>query len=79
MAGVPFITAIGGLFVPAGSLHAMPTVVQLVLGQPLVLGTILLVRHWSTGKSEFAAQPGDPEMDALRDRIRRETGEEGGY
>jgi cytochrome c-type biogenesis protein CcmH len=44
-----------------------------------LLGTILLVRHWSIGKSELVAQPADPEMDALRERIRRETGEEGGY
>ena len=45
-----------------------------------LLGTILLVRHWSAyGKSEPATQLPDPEIDALRDRIRRETGEEGGY
>jgi cytochrome c-type biogenesis protein CcmH/NrfF len=44
-----------------------------------LLGTILLVRHWSVGKTELAAQPANAEMDAIRDRIRRETGEEGGY
>lgn len=43
IAGFPFITAIGGLFVPATTLKAMPTVFQLILGQPLILGTILLV------------------------------------
>jgi xanthine/uracil permease len=43
IAGVPFITAIGGLFVPPATLHALPTVVQLVLAQPLILGTLLLV------------------------------------
>ncbi len=43
LAGFPFITAIGGLFVPAATLKAMPTVVQLVLAQPLILGTVLLV------------------------------------
>lgn len=37
------ITAIGGLFVPASTLKAMPTVIQLVLGQPLILGTVPLV------------------------------------
>jgi xanthine/uracil permease len=42
-AGVPFITAIGGLFVPQATLHALPTVVGLILGQPLILGTVLLV------------------------------------
>jgi cytochrome c-type biogenesis protein CcmH len=44
-----------------------------------LLGTILLVRHWSVGKTELKPQPADAEIDALRDRIRRETGEEGGY
>jgi cytochrome c-type biogenesis protein CcmH/NrfF len=44
-----------------------------------LLGTILLVRHWSVGKAQLATEPASPEMDALRDRIRRETGEEGGY
>lgn len=44
-----------------------------------LLGTILLVRHWTVGKTEVAAEPANPEMDALRDRIRHETGSEGGY
>jgi xanthine/uracil permease len=43
LAGFPFITAIGGLFVPAATLKAVSPVVQLILGQPLVLGTVLLV------------------------------------
>jgi xanthine/uracil permease len=43
IAGVPFITAIGGLFVPAPTLKALPSLVQLTLGQPLILGTVLLV------------------------------------
>ncbi|GAB2986636.1 uracil-xanthine permease family protein [Amycolatopsis acidiphila] len=43
IAGVPFITAIGGLFIPAVTLKAMPMTVQLVLGQPLILGTLLLI------------------------------------
>jgi xanthine/uracil permease len=43
LAGFPFITAIGGLFVPAPTLKAMPAVVQLILAQPLILGTVLLV------------------------------------
>lgn len=41
--GVPFIAAIGGLFVPATTLKALPPVVGLILGQPLIIGTILLV------------------------------------
>jgi cytochrome c-type biogenesis protein CcmH len=45
-----------------------------------LLGTILLVRHWSIGRTQ-AAQTSTPEMDALRERIRRETdaGNDGGF
>ncbi|MDE3063529.1 MAG: cytochrome c-type biogenesis protein CcmH [Acidobacteriota bacterium] len=38
-----------------------------------LLGTILLVRHWSLGRAEAAAQAATPEMNALREKIRRET------
>lgn len=39
-----------------------------------LLGTILLVRHWSVGRTPAAAtQMADPAMTALRDKIRRET------
>ena len=39
-----------------------------------LLGTILLVRHWSVGRTPVAAgQATDPAMTALRDKIRRET------
>lgn len=44
-----------------------------------LLGTILLVRHWSVGKKEAAQTASTPEMDAIHERIRRETGSEGGY
>ena len=44
-----------------------------------LLGTVLLVRHWSVGKKELAQPASTPEMDAIHDRIRRETGSEGGY
>jgi len=64
---------------PASGFNLVAWIAPFAVFAAALLGTILLVRHWSTGKSEFAAQPGDPEMDALRDRIRRETGEEGGY
>ena len=43
-----------------------------------LLGTILLMRHWAVGRKSPTAQVDSPEMDALRDRIRRETGNEGG-
>jgi cytochrome c-type biogenesis protein CcmH len=44
-----------------------------------LFGTILLVRHWSLGKKEAAQTASTPEMDAIHDRIRRETGSDGGY
>jgi cytochrome c-type biogenesis protein CcmH len=47
-----------------------------------LLGTILLVRQWSVGKAQTAAAQGpDPEMDALRAKVRRETGadSDGGF
>lgn len=44
-----------------------------------LLGTILLVRHWSLGKKEVAEPASTPEMDAIRERIRRETSNEGSY
>ena len=38
-----------------------------------LLGTILLVRHWSVGRTQAPVETHTPEMDALRERIRRET------
>jgi cytochrome c-type biogenesis protein CcmH/NrfF len=38
-----------------------------------LLGTILLMRHWSVGRTQAAAETRTPEMDALHERIRRET------
>ncbi|MEU4672298.1 solute carrier family 23 protein [Amycolatopsis sp. NPDC023774] len=43
LAGFPFITAIGGLFVPPATMKVLPQVVQLILQQPLILGTVLLL------------------------------------
>jgi cytochrome c-type biogenesis protein CcmH/NrfF len=44
-----------------------------------LLGTVLLVRHWSLGRKQSAEPASTPEMDALRERIRRETGSEGSF
>lgn len=51
-----------------------------------LLGTILLIRRWVTspaGKAQAAkrAEPAnqDPETKTLRDKIRRETGSDGGF
>ncbi len=50
-----------------------------------VFGTILVARHWAATKSQLAGQdaagaaPESPEMLALREKIRRETGADGGF
>jgi cytochrome c-type biogenesis protein CcmH len=44
-----------------------------------LLGTILLVRRWSVGRTPAAAQVQDPATDVLREKIRRETGSDGGF
>jgi cytochrome c-type biogenesis protein CcmH len=49
-----------------------------------LLGTILLVRRWavpSAGKKQTESQPSDPAMEALKDKVRRETdsGKDGGF
>jgi cytochrome c-type biogenesis protein CcmH len=44
-----------------------------------LLGTILLIRRWSVGKTQSAAQTSDPATDALKEKIRRETGIDGGF
>jgi cytochrome c-type biogenesis protein CcmH len=47
-------------------------------------GVILLVRRWTVGKTALAGVPGGseavtPEMAAIREKIRRETGADGGF
>jgi len=65
---------------PASGFNLVAWIAPFAVFAAALLGTILLVRHWSAfAKAEPATHLGDPEMDALRDRIRRETGEEGGY
>jgi len=47
-----------------------------------LLGTVLLVRRWasvSVGKQQAATQVSGPATDALKEKIRRETGSDGGY
>lgn len=44
-----------------------------------ILGTVLLVRRWTVGRNEAPETATDPETEALRARIRRETGEDGGF
>lgn len=46
-----------------------------------LLGTILLVRHWSIGRKAAENQAANPAIDALREKIRRETnaGDQGDF
>ncbi len=44
-----------------------------------LLGTILLIKHWSASRPQTEPQMAIPEMDAMRERIRRETDEDGGF
>jgi cytochrome c-type biogenesis protein CcmH/NrfF len=44
-----------------------------------LLGTILLIKHWSASRPQLEPQLASPELDAIRERIRRETGEGGGF
>jgi cytochrome c-type biogenesis protein CcmH/NrfF len=64
---------------PASGFNLVAWIAPFAVFAAALLGTILLVRQWSVGKSQPVPQPADPEIDALRERIRRETGDEGGY
>ncbi len=64
---------------PASGFNLVAWIAPFAVFAAALLGTILLVRHWSAGKSEPATETADPEMNALRARVRRETGQEGGY
>jgi cytochrome c-type biogenesis protein CcmH len=64
---------------PAWGFYLVAWVAPFAVLAAALLGTILLVRHWTVGKTQLATEPPDPEMDALRERIRQETGSEGGY
>jgi len=44
-----------------------------------LLGTVLLVRRWSIGKTRAVTVAQDPATTALREKIRRETGNDGGF
>jgi cytochrome c-type biogenesis protein CcmH len=77
-----FAAKYGATVLAAPTMHGFNIVAWVapfaVFGAAL-LGTILLVRHWSLGKKETEQTASTPEMDAIHDRIRRETGSEGGY
>lgn len=77
-----FVAKYGATVLAAPTTHGFDLVAWIaplaVFGAAL-LGTILLVRHWSIGRTATQpASPSSPEMDALREKIRRETGIDGG-
>lgn len=43
VAGLSFTAAIGCMFIPAESTQTFPTIIQSAIGQPLILGTVLLL------------------------------------
>lgn len=77
-----FAAKYGATVLAAPTMHGFNIVAWVapfaVFGAAL-LGTILLVRHWSVGKKEPAQTSSTPEMNAIHERIRRETGSDGGY
>ena len=62
---------------PAKGFNLVAWIAPFAVFLAALLGTILLVRHWSVGRRNAPQPANTPEMDALRDRIRRETGSEG--
>ena len=61
---------------PASGFHLVAWIAPFAVFAAALLGTILLVRHW-TARIEAVSEPPDPAIEALRDRIRRETDEGG--
>ncbi|HVC48414.1 MAG TPA: cytochrome c-type biogenesis protein CcmH [Terracidiphilus sp.] len=59
---------------PTHGFNLVAWVAPIAVFAAALLGTMLLVRQWSVGKTQLATQPPDPHMDALREKIRRETG-----
>jgi len=64
---------------PASGFNLVAWIAPFAVFAAALLGTILLVRHWSAGRTQLAERTVDPEIEALRSRIRQETSEEGGF
>ena len=43
VAGLPFFLSVGGLFLPPDTLAHLPLAARIILGQPLILGSVLLI------------------------------------
>jgi cytochrome c-type biogenesis protein CcmH/NrfF len=79
-----FVAKYGAVVLAAPTTHGFDLVAWVApfaVFAAALLGTVLLVRRWSVGKTQFAAPVADPETDALREKIRRETdsGNDGGF
>lgn len=74
-----FAAKYGATVLAAPTTHGFNLVAWIAPGAVFLaalLGTILLMRHWAVGRKSATAQIDSPEMDALRERIRRETASE---
>ncbi len=77
-----FATKYGATVLAAPTTHGFDLVAWIApfaVFAAAMLGTVLLVRHWSLGKTELATAPASPEMEALHEKIRRETSGDGGF
>lgn len=83
-----FVAKYGAVVLAAPTTHGFDLVAWIApfaVFAAALLGTILLVRRWSVGRSQAAQAAGssavDPEMNALREKVRRETGSgsDGGF
>jgi cytochrome c-type biogenesis protein CcmH len=78
-----FVGKYGAIVLAAPTTHGFDLVAWIApfaVFAAALLGTILLVRRWSIDKTHAEVAISDPEMDALKQRIRRETdsGNDGG-
>lgn len=77
-----FAAKYGATVLAAPTTHGFNLVAWIAPGAVFLaalLGTILLMRHWAVGRRNATQATNTPEMEALRERIRRETGSEGGF
>jgi cytochrome c-type biogenesis protein CcmH len=71
-----FVAKYGAVVLAAPTTHGFDLVAWIApfaVFAAALLGTILLVRRWSVGKTQSDAPITDPATDALREKIRRET------
>jgi cytochrome c-type biogenesis protein CcmH len=71
-----FVAKYGAVVLAAPTTHGFDLVAWIApfaVFAAALLGTILLVRRWSVGKTEIAAGDSDPAREALKEKIRRET------